>query len=48
MGKVYYSDNKYVVKVSMYSIPLFSRLIIPHHPAKAKRLILLTRLLPQL
>ncbi len=48
MGKVYFSDNKYVVKVSTHSIPLFSQLIIPHHSVKAKRLFLLTRLLPHL
>lgn len=45
MGKVYYSDNKYVVKVNMHSIPSFSQLIFPQHPAKAKRLILLKQFL---
>lgn len=45
MGKVYYSDKKYVVKVSLRSVPLFSQLITPLHPKKAARLRMLTRLL---
>lgn len=45
MGKVYFSDDKYVVKVNKQSISLFSKKVKPLHPEKAKRLQMLTRLL---
>jgi len=37
-GKVYWSDNKYNLKISNNSIISFSKFIESQHPRKAKRL----------
>lgn len=47
-GKVYWSEDKHNLKIRMSSIPAFSSYIQSRHPEKAKRLVLLTRLLAAL